>query len=52
MNFFKLFINYLLIKEQDLKLNNYRMNKNKFLLNYNTSISKYPVELVFSTIFN
>ena len=52
MNFFKLFINYLLIKEQGLKLNNYRMNKNKFLLNYNTSISNYPVELLFCTIFN
>lgn len=52
MNFFKLFIKYLIIKEQPLKLNNYRMNKNKFLLNNNTTIDNYPVELLFSTIFN
>jgi hypothetical protein len=52
MNFFKLFINYLLIKEQSHKLNNYRMNRNKFLLNYNTSINNYPVQLLFSTVFN
>jgi hypothetical protein len=44
MNFFKLFINYLLIKEQGLNLNNYRINKNKFLLNYNTSITPFSLK--------
>lgn len=52
MNFFKLFINYLLIKEQTTKLNNYNIIKNKFLLNYNTNIKNYSIELLFSTVFD
>jgi len=52
MNFFKLFINYLLIKEQSTKLNDYKMIRNKFLLNYNNTIKNFPIELLFSSVFD
>lgn len=52
MNFLKLFINYLLIKEHPNKLNDYNIIKNKFLFNYNTSIKNYHIDLLFSTVFN
>ena len=50
MNFFKLFINYLVIKEQRTKLNDYKMIRNKFLLNYNNT--NFPIELLFSSVFD
>jgi hypothetical protein len=52
MNIFKLFINYLLIKGDTIKQCNYRIIKNKFLLNYNASIQNYPIEFLFSTVID